>query len=362
MELYNGNHLEQMETSAADLEKRKSMFNIDQQTCAGLLNVMQTVAEKIDEIIAELHQELNRSGNIKMLGLITSQYSMKELAKHQCKYILELFSGNYDLKYVNSRLKLGCLQERIGISPDHCLSAGMALKKILQGVVSPSTFNYVDRIVMLDISYVLDSHFHNLVSKAEKKRKFSLIVAALERQKSRKLSNLARQDPLTNLLNVRILNKTLMSEIQRSNRTLQGFCVLYMDINNFKTINDTMGHGAGDEVIIKLAAILNDSGRKTDYAFRCGGDEFCVIAINTSAVNAKALAQKYQKAFISAYPDYSLSIGISEYIPNSEMSVYQLMKEADKQMYMQKTELKMAETHNKKQLMNNKNTIRVSGV
>jgi len=94
---------------------------------------------------------------------------------------------------------------------------------------------------------------------------------------SRILRNLAMIDPLTGLYNRRFAEQRLSLEVSRSSRKPNLFCILLMDLNDFKQINDTHGHPAGDLVLQEFANRLSKAIRGSDLAVRMGGDEFLVI-------------------------------------------------------------------------------------
>jgi diguanylate cyclase (GGDEF)-like protein len=103
---------------------------------------------------------------------------------------------------------------------------------------------------------------------------------ALTRQREQaqaRLESLARTDTLTGLNNRRMFDEALAATIQRAGRTGQPFALAYLDIDKFKTINDTHGHGVGDEVLVEFATRLKQAVRSTDVVARLAGDEFVII-------------------------------------------------------------------------------------
>src|SRR3989440_11786905 len=109
------------------------------------------------------------------------------------------------------------------------------------------------------------------------------LIRRLRRQLAEKqghsdlLRNLAMVDPLTGLYNRRFAEQRLAAEVARSERKGHPLTVLTVDLNNFKQINDTYGHPAGDQVLLEFAARLNHVIRGSDLAVRLGGDEFLVL-------------------------------------------------------------------------------------
>ena len=110
-----------------------------------------------------------------------------------------------------------------------------------------------------------------------------VVIKRLRRQLAEKqghtdiLRNLAMLDPLTGLYNRRLAEHRLAAEVARSERKGHPLTVMTLDLNNFKTINDTYGHAAGDQVLRKFAVHLNKVIRGSDLAVRLGGDEFLVL-------------------------------------------------------------------------------------
>ncbi|MGP1681729.1 MAG: diguanylate cyclase domain-containing protein, partial [Giesbergeria sp.] len=109
----------------------------------------------------------------------------------------------------------------------------------------------------------------------------------------RKLALLARVDPLTQLVNRVAFNETMPLMLARSKRSGDALAVMYLDIDHFKAINDTLGHAAGDEVLCEFARRLQTSVRTTDLVVRLAGDEFVVVLENLSGPEvASAVAEK----------------------------------------------------------------------
>ena len=99
--------------------------------------------------------------------------------------------------------------------------------------------------------------------------------------KHQALSKLTVTDPLTQLANRRYLEDKMGREIKRLTRTHQGLSMLVVDIDDFKKLNDSFGHAAGDEFLKQIARILRECVRATDLVARFGGEEFVVLATGT---------------------------------------------------------------------------------
>ncbi len=110
------------------------------------------------------------------------------------------------------------------------------------------------------------------------------------------LEQLSITDGLTKLHNHRYFQDTLTREIKRSSRTGEPLAMLLIDIDDFKALNDGLGHAAGDAVLERIARILNESVRESDMLARYGGEEFVVLATGTSIDHAIYLAEKVRTA------------------------------------------------------------------
>jgi diguanylate cyclase (GGDEF)-like protein len=133
----------------------------------------------------------------------------------------------------------------------------------------------------------------------------------------------AAEDALTGLATFRILRERLANEVARSKRTGDPFAVLFVDLDNFKQINDRFGHTAGNEVLRRTAAECSSFIRTTDLAARYGGDEFVVVLVRTRLEGGRRVAEKIRAGVEAfgrrlAYPDglVSVSIGVGEYLPD----------------------------------------------
>lgn len=157
------------------------------------------------------------------------------------------------------------------------------------------------------------------------------------------LSALAFYDGLTGLPNRNLLNERLTRAIAGARRHYSAFALLYIDVDHFKRINDTLGHDTGDELLRQLAARLSRSLRAADTVARWGGDEF--VAMLDGVASPQAAARTVQKLLSSCGEPYNvrggtrtvtLSIGVSLF-PRDGYDIPTLLKRADQAMYEVKT-------------------------
>lgn len=118
---------------------------------------------------------------------------------------------------------------------------------------------------------------------------FGFAVMTIDKLRG-EVAALAVEDELTGLPNRRRLLERIAAEEMRSQRTERPFALLMMDLDNFKTLNDTYGHGAGDAALCHFGAAVQTQIRKNDLLARLGGDEFCILLPETDAALAVALA------------------------------------------------------------------------
>lgn len=157
-----------------------------------------------------------------------------------------------------------------------------------------------------------------------------------------RLNLLASTDPLTGLNNRRHVMERLEEELQRSHRLNEPLSIISIDIDHFKSINDTYGHPCGDLVLQQLAEILRNNVRSYDVVGRIGGEEFLIINPGTNIEDALALAERIL-ATVRAEPvndgECSVSITISAgiaVVTNEDLNVGILLRRVDRALYKAK--------------------------
>ena len=154
------------------------------------------------------------------------------------------------------------------------------------------------------------------------------------------LVQLAITDPLTACYNRRFLDQVQAKELKRHARFSLPLSLLFVDVDNFKAINDTLGHDTGDQVLQYVARFLKRHIREADYVFRWGGDEFLVL-ITCPEEEARQKADALKLAFGEAAADgqlpsnIGLSVGAVE-VPSGTTDLRPLLTEADARMYKDK--------------------------
>lgn len=161
----------------------------------------------------------------------------------------------------------------------------------------------------------------------------SLIGAYAEMQK------LAITDPLSGVNNRRGFSILAEQRIKLAQRTESQLGLLYLDIDNFKAINDEYGHGVGDDVITLIGLVLSQSVRQSDVIGRIGGDEFVALVMYDEKEELASVKHRIAESFCSHHqlerlPVFSVSIGITDAKPSASIS--ELLDMADRDMLSKK--------------------------
>ncbi len=165
-------------------------------------------------------------------------------------------------------------------------------------------------------------------------------IAIENAQLFRKSNYLSITDDLTKLYNSRYFNDILTKEVERSRRYRNSVSLIFLDLDNFKNINDTHGHLAGSRTIYEAGAIIRNSVRDFDIASRYGGDEFTVVLPNTSSDGALAVAERIRSDIESQIflrcmgleISITASLGVASF-PEMAGSKESLIQLADSAMY-----------------------------
>jgi len=157
----------------------------------------------------------------------------------------------------------------------------------------------------------------------------------------RELRYLALTDDLTCLYNRRGFVAAATQQLKLARRNARGLVLFFCDIDNLKTINDSYGHREGDLAIVRAAGALQQTFRDSDILARLSGDEFAVLALETSTQSQEAILRRLEKNLKKSNAnqfryEMSLSVGLSRFDPKHPVSLGELMAQADQAMYEQK--------------------------
>ena len=188
---------------------------------------------------------------------------------------------------------------------------------------------------------VLARSFNEMAERLEQSR------AALERQNlelvraNEVLEQLSITDGLTKLHNHRHFQEEFAREARRAERSGAPLSLVLIDIDDFKRLNDRLGHSVGDRVLQAVARILNDEVRETDYLARYGGEEFALVLPQTPAEGAQALAEKMRMVLASSEiplpePEASVRVTVSMGVAPYRGSTSATFDAADRALYQAK--------------------------
>ncbi|MBR7628597.1 MAG: protoglobin domain-containing protein [Aeromonas popoffii] len=352
--------LEQMRITEFDIAHRKELLLLNEDDFSRLASYRPNIEPHIDALVDKFYEM--QTGITEIALLIGDADTLTRLRTAQRRYILDLFSGLYDLEYVNNRLRIGLVHKRIGVEPKLYLAAINTLKGLLIEDIFTQIEHEQDRIAMLtaldklflfDITLVFETYIRSLVSEIESSKEKSEIYArTLEekvRERTQQLEEMSRTDSLTGLLSVRHLQENLTRTLRTCQRRAEPVVIAYLDINDFKQINDTQGHQRGDEILRIVGDCIRKVSRAEDYCFRYGGDEFCLILPNCNEDQARNVyLQRLTNALKEQVDDVTLSIGMVQTGPMQFDEGHSLIRLADERMYAAKRAMKQVnqkETH-----------------
>ncbi len=327
------------------------------------------------EFVAEDRREL-RGGLIKLLRLLVDNVNELVVDDHwlngQIEMVRELVAKPLNLRTINDaehRLKEVIFkQSQLKLS---LMEAKEALKQMLAGFVdhlaefADSTSDYHDKIEVCvtriskadDITQLKDvldeviSETRIIQLNAQRSRddlratkqrvdEAEKRINELQNELDR-ASALVRHDQLTGTLNRRGLEETFESEVARSQRRKSPLCIALLDIDNFKKLNDSMGHDVGDAALIHLVTVIRETLRPQDTLARFGGEEFIILLPDTATEDAKKVLVRLQreltKRFFLANNEKILitfSAGLTDLRPDDTQT--SVTKRADEAMYTAK--------------------------
>jgi diguanylate cyclase (GGDEF)-like protein len=180
-------------------------------------------------------------------------------------------------------------------------------------------------------------------------------LASIARENYQIMEHQTITDPLTKLLNRRGFDDALQREFEWQRRFGTVISIAMIDLDGFKILNDTMGHGTGDKVLCKVARALLHATRAVDTIARLGGDEFCVLMPGAQEEDSKRVAEALRLAIVRETRDAGYEVTASvgtETFPNAPTDVQAALESVDKLMYEAKRAGKNRIFHNSHHDMN----------
>lgn len=337
---------EQIQLHNMEFENRKKLLGFTQEDIYNLKKVGPRISSIIDPLVDKFYEQQTAIDDVELI--IGDLDTLARLRAAQRQYIIGLFCGTYDMSYANNRLRIGLVHKRIGVEPKFYLSAMQMLKDLLnEGIYqifanqeeAKNIVNSLEKLLMLDIQLVFDTYIRTLVTEVEvSKEKVENYAENLEQevaQRTKELEELSQLDPLTNLYNRRAFDPIVSRDMANAKRQSINLSMLYIDIDEFKELNDTLGHTEGDRVLALLGSVLNEESRKGDLPCRIGGDEFLIFLMDANEQQAIDFGKRVIDSF-SKQTKVTVSIGVSCTGPVDFVSAPELIQHADSAMYQAK--------------------------
>ena len=169
---------------------------------------------------------------------------------------------------------------------------------------------------------------------------FLMVILLIDNSKHQidNLTELSTVDPLTGLFNRRAFFKRIKLELERAKRYHEPISLIYIDLDNFKTINDKFGHHTGDRLLKEISSLMKINTRQSDIVSRMGGDEFCILLPETNLESAKLVYDKLDKHISKLIKtnkwNISFSAGLLDF--TEDMDAESFVNIADELMYAAK--------------------------
>jgi len=286
------------------------------------------------KLLAHLEDFLASEFLIRPLLIYSIQDNLKDIQLNKCRSVLgkndrvNLYSAKIlDELIIKKRgiKKLPCLTLKIENCFYFYLNLGIKKNQFYFAVFSAP--NEISTDVLISLASFSQSHLR-------------VIERFDELQKSQELIHI---DDVTGLYNQRKLYKDLGGLVEKSQREKDSFCVLFLDVDHFKKVNDNYGHLIGTKLLENVASDIKGLLRESDISYRYGGDEFVVILVNSDASSGKIVGERILERIKSA--DYkfeikeeqksiklSVSIGVAEF-PTDAKNSQEILTIADRMMY-----------------------------
>lgn len=326
-----------------DIELRSSQ-NVDQQEMLrSLLNLlMENIGELLDDdtwlrgqldtvrqvISGPVHPQALRDAEQRIKEVIYKQGLLKHGLREATATLKTTMKAFVD-RLGDAVAATGDYQEKISLYADRISSTNDVheLHVILDAIMQETRSSQMNTRMSYDA----------LLRDRETAEKAEARIRDLE-DRLAKMSALVREDPMTQSLNRRGMEDELAREIERSDRYGTAFCIVIIDVDNFKVLNDTYGHQTGDQALIHLVRVAKEELRMLDQVARVGGEEFLIVLPNTKAEEAGNVVSRLQrvltKKFFLNNNDRILitfSAGIAQHTPNETQD--DLFRRADEAMY-----------------------------
>lgn len=336
----------QMGLHEIEIASRKSLFGLTPEVFKDLALGKAILETLVDQLVETFYE--NQLANPDIALIIGDQETLRRLKHYQREYMLSLVGGDYGKQYVENRLRIGQVHKRLSVEPKHYMSSIHILRNLIITMVDKhlderkmSPFvSALDRLIAFDISLVFETYTLSLTNDIRSSRdKLAAYAESLEKiveERTAELEAASLTDLLTGLPNRRALQKEFKRILSSARRHDSSISIAYIDVDNFKGLNDRHGHDKGDFLLKEIGSLLSTCVREEDIASRVGGDEFVVVLSHCDQDSAATFSKRIVDGwneFVDEYPDNSLSVGTYTCSVDSLTNEEDCFKYADQAMY-----------------------------
>ncbi|MDP6352581.1 MAG: GGDEF domain-containing protein [Alphaproteobacteria bacterium] len=340
-----------MNATSQDVANRKTLLGFTEADASRLARCKPFVEAEIEALVAEFYTE--QMSHPAVAARISDPDMLARLHGTMRQYVRDLFGGEYDVDYADTRTRIGRSHQRLAISPMLYLAGvgtltsviGRRLSAMCKAGKIESEYQDVqsslNKLMLFDAQLIFEAYFDHLVQEIEaSKRDVEAYTLSLQ-EKNKQLAEISRHDMLTDLYNHRAFYEHLRRIASNARRQRFPLSLAYMDLNDFKAVNDREGHDAGDRILALVGHVINTTIREGDVGCRYGGDEFALILPDTTLAGAEILCARLIGAFErGANEGVSFSVGIAQMGPDDFTDIETFVKTADQLMYQAKAEAK----------------------
>ena len=323
--------------STDDVGLRRSLFGLCAEDEANLDRIRFAVREDLPGLVASFYDDpLALSGTT---SLVHGEVTLESLRGAQRNYLTTLGLDSDTEEYVEGRTRIAQLHEAAGLDRTWYMGAHARLFRSI-GRLLARHYADADRLMTLLVTLqrilAFDSY---LVVEAYLRADDHRVERTLQdlTESQRRILAVSRRDDLTQVDSRAFLLETLEEEIDRSRRAGDEFSLLFIDVDNFKAVNDTYGHATGDEVLRGIVDVIKRSLRPGDIVGRYGGDEFIVGLLQTGQTKAAWIADRVCRrvtSYAGTGTAVTVSIGCASLTPGDDVG--HLIHRADGAMYAAK--------------------------
>lgn len=331
-----------------DIEERKDLLGLTEQHETLLTRWLPHVEQFVDEVI---DQFFALQMDIPVIcKIIEDNESLANLKRVTRSYVISFFTGIYDQAYVTSRLRIGRIHAAVGVPVKLYVSSLHQLETLLSTRLRSlgacqSLQDGLHKLFMMDIQFALDTFIngvvHQVLDSHPTRPGLDEMLEITVAERTAEIERIAQTDHLTGLWNRRAFVHRLKDALAVVETTGTHLSLVFIDLDDFKQVNDAHGHQEGDRILEVIGRGLLHHLRTKDMAFRYGGDEFCVLMPATDKDVAETVISMTARRVcetIKATVGYRVgySVGIATSGPDHYLDPRALLAAADRAMYDEK--------------------------